>query len=371
MNIGDFPDPEAVIHFTTGEYWMSGIFTALAIVATILDLVIIYAITQDRSKSPGTRLISSLLVADLLFTAVEAIFGLLDLIHGGWSTGKIGCLWSATLILTGQCASLLSLSALCIERILVIRFHYYLTKQECYIITGTIWSASIACCLYPIYTASYPYVFGLGPSKVACAISWWETKPLALLAISIVIVVVGSGFLLVSSVYTWIYFHYRHLNRKKSEALQRQERRESDSAINSKDVSQMNAVKPEERALFIKCVSITACFFLTWTPYMLLIFISLATSRPVSSEYDGLATIAVAIYSVLNAIVLILLDNRIKSSVFQLMNWKIGTRIASPRSTEGRSPQPVRVQMGLLKTINSEGMTATVKMQPSEVLRID
>ena len=82
MNIGDFPDPEAVIYFTTGEYWMSGIFTALAIVATILDLVIIYAITQDRSKSPGTRLIFSLLAADLLFTAVEAIFGLHDLIHG-------------------------------------------------------------------------------------------------------------------------------------------------------------------------------------------------------------------------------------------------------------------------------------------------
>jgi len=208
----------------------------------------------------------------------------------------------------------------------------------------------------------------LGPSKVACAISWWETKPLALLATSIVIVVVGSGFLLVSSVYTWIYFHYRHLNRKKNEALQRQERRESDSAINSKDVSQMNAVKPEERALFIKCVSITACFFLTWTPYMLLIFISLATSRPVSSVYDGLATIAVAIYSVLNAIVLILLDNRIKSSVFQLMNWKIRSSDATQRSAEGRSPQPVRVQMGLLKTIKTAGMLTTVKLEPSRDL---
>ena len=215
MNIEDFPDPETTIFFITGEYWISGIYTCLAVVATLLDLVIIYAISLDRSKTPGTRLILSLLVADVFFTGVEAIYGIHDLIHGGWSTGRTGCLWSAILILSGECASIMSLNALSIERILVIKFHYYLTERECYAIIGSIWGVSIETCLYPLYTASYPYVYALSPSKVTCAISWWGTRPLAVLAISLVIIVVGSGFLLVSSVYSWIYLHYRALNRKK------------------------------------------------------------------------------------------------------------------------------------------------------------
>ena len=91
-----------------------------------------------------------------------------------------------------------------------------------------------------------------------------------------------------------------------------------------------------ERLLIEKSIAFSAAFLVCWIPYILKVVIEIATKEPVSFEYDCICDLAGCTNPLLNVIVLLKYDSRVKQNVVELMSMIIPktSRILAERNTD-------------------------------------
>ncbi|KAJ3270747.1 putative G-protein coupled receptor 63 [Terramyces sp. JEL0728] len=281
---------------------ITGLFGALSVV------IVLFA-TLSRKNNPSTILLLSLCWADLIFCLSAIIFGIRDLSFGGWSSGKIGCIIDSVLVTGGCFASVLTLVAVTVERYLAVMFGRTLKLSEVWIIIALIWSSSLVIALFPIYTLSFDYAIALQPGREQCTNSWWDKHPMTILMILICLAqsaVRSSGFQ--SGMQT--------TTAKENTTFSRGTNTMESSNSQATKGSTTSTSKEKEKKLLIKSIIICGTFVVT--PYLIMILYSFATSNPIPSGWDNFVSIAALSNSAVNPILLVTLDSRIKSSVYEL-----------------------------------------------------
>ncbi|KAJ3306898.1 hypothetical protein HDV03_003935 [Kappamyces sp. JEL0829] len=315
--------PDVIIPYTTAQLGAEVVHTVVSMVGLVCESLVIYASLQNRNfQSSGTVLVLSLCVADLLFSLLIVVYGVIDIREGGWSMGPTGCLVNAFLVLVTCAVSLLSLFAIALERYLIIINQRIVTAREQLLCVAGIWLGSIAICLIPIATQTHYQVFSLETSLMLCAVAWFDTHPIPLLCSGLTMTIISSSVFGMSYCYTSILYRYWTNNRRKETASQLQ----MQSAAKTEDMSRqgffyylgITNVSLQERKLFLKTTSMSGVFILCWLPYTAKVIYELASQTPSSSEWTAFFNIMASSNPTFNALLLIVFDPRVKSTLMEL-----------------------------------------------------
>ncbi|KAJ3320561.1 hypothetical protein HDV06_005184 [Boothiomyces sp. JEL0866] len=305
-----------------------------------IGVIIVLMATVPKKNNASTLLLISLCCADLMFCVTTVVFGSKDLSSGGWSTGHTGCILNSCLILGACFASVFCIIAITLERYKAVMHGKLLSNSDARLWICAIWISSILISTFPLYTGSDEYALALHPGKVICAVAWWDRSPLTIimitlsmvtLAVSVSFIVYAYVMIVVKFVSTQAAFHSsENKSDIKSAAADRKSVSKGQSTVKgsastSAHASKVNSEKPEknsrdkEKILLIKSILISGTFIVCWTPYLMMIIYSLITGTPAPSAWDSIACIFAVTNSAVNPLLLVALDSRIQSYVFEML----------------------------------------------------
>ncbi|KAJ3270748.1 hypothetical protein HDV01_007440 [Terramyces sp. JEL0728] len=319
----------------SGEVAGLAIHTVMGVAGAVGVLVVLFA-TLPRKNSPSTMLLLSLCWADLVFCLSAVIF---DLVYGGWSSGKLGCLLDTLLVLGGCFASVLTIFAITLERYLAVMYGKILKFSEIWIMIGLIWVLSFLIATFPWYTGTYGYVLALQPGRQICTVAWWDRHPMNILMLTLCLLTLAASVSFIFFAYFLKYFQTQAAVKvsggkpslqssttdpvPEKKAIKSSAKASAQSSSSQATKSELiSAPKDKEMMLLIKAIIISGTFIFCWTPYLLMIIYSLITALPAPPFWDSLISIAALLNSAVNPILLITLDSRIRSYVVELLHLK-------------------------------------------------
>ncbi|KAJ3364087.1 hypothetical protein HDU91_002738 [Kappamyces sp. JEL0680] len=283
-----------------GSAICSALHFAIAIVGTIALGVVVWC-TVGNESNPGSWLILSLCLADLGYCIESVVFGYLGAQAGGWSTGEIGCVIS-DVVVTGSCvASMLSLTALTLERYQVVAAERVLTQATTTRWLVCIWSTTLVIALMPLYTWSFRDSVAINGGMFLCTVAWWSRHPWTLVRTSLCLVVVVSSC-------SFICYAYYFIIARLAVAVPNQSQITTTTKTTFIEMAQEilqiksdlddGSIKPkaermtrQERVLLRKALTITMCFIVCWSPYTFLAFYELISGQIISREFDSIACV--------------------------------------------------------------------------------
>ncbi|KAJ3306899.1 hypothetical protein HDV03_003936 [Kappamyces sp. JEL0829] len=349
--------PNQLVPFSPAELSAEIIHTIVTLVGVAAELLVIVASLRNRNFQSGhgaTVLVLSLCVADLLFSMVCTYFGVVDIWAGGWSSGQLGCIIDAVLMLFLCCTSILFLLSVTMERYLVI-----IKRRQVTIETQQQWIAAI--CVFslvvttlPLYTNSYEYSLNLEEAKFVCVATWYGSDPYSL---TLTVLTLITIFLCVAAMvvaYTSIVLvYFRAHQRRRSAAKTTIHDASKAAAVETGyfDIFHISNISEAERRLFFKAVSISGSFMCCWCPYTLMILYEVSTQKVVSPQWSAFFNIMASTNSTLNALLLITFDPLIQFSILELLPKRTRSHPTIPvAAAQPPRPKPTHLQMEVLRS---------------------
>ena len=166
-----------------------------------------------------------------------------------------------------------------------------------------------------VYSNSYGVGIALQSSKYYCMINFTTTDPATLAIAGIILFVLAFNYVFIVYAYSCIISVFKASPRKKGN------KRENASS---------------ERLLIEKAVAFSAAYMVCWFPYILKIIFEMATKEPVSFEYDCICDLAGCTNPLLNVIVLIKYDARVKQDVQELFNVFKFSKVARKKESSNQ-----------------------------------
>lgn len=221
----------------------------------------------------------------------------------------------------------------------------------------------IAVC-FPIYLGYSSFLGGLQPGKLVCAVAWWDDHLESKICNALVVGVVMCVMVVINIIYSEIFKTFSKAQRDRDALLDGASQIEESNSANDGKTDATAAAKKlkkgggflaplmslsvKERQLLTKCVLITGSFMICWLPMLAKILYEMITKTPSSSSYDLFCTVFAASNTIINGLLLIFLDSRIKTQVveslpdwvrFKLENWSKRTE-SRGNTTSTESPEP-------------------------------
>ena len=182
---------------------------------------------------------------------------------------------------------------------------------------------------YPSYLNYNSFLGGLQPGKLVCAVAWWDTRIESRISNGLVVGAVLTVMISINMIYTEIFMAFSKAQRDRDDLLQGASMIGKDggsvdvgqAALGKQNTTPKGLLAPllglteKEKQLLIKCALITGSFMICWLPMLTKILYEMITNTPSSSEYDLFCTVFAASNTIINGLLLIFLDNRVKSQV--------------------------------------------------------
>ncbi|KAI8909161.1 hypothetical protein EDD86DRAFT_276066 [Gorgonomyces haynaldii] len=308
-----------------------------AIVGTIGCSIVIYTCLRRKVRNE-TLLFLNVMWADLLYCLGSTVFGSYQFATGKFLFEETGCVIEGTMVIMSCCLSMLTLSAIAIERYLIVVHGFNLSNNQMRTMMITILVVSVLISFWPIYTWSFPDSIGIYPTLILCTLSSWDKHPMTIAQLSLAFTIILGTSNILTFCYLQIYLKYHNTVRSLNEGLKEVEEpsiRTVSGQIQSTETSKIHSRRDKlERKVLIKCVTITAVFLICWVPYVFRLIYEIATEDVVSGHLDGFLCFICLFNSMLNPFLLYFFDGAIKSAVHELLGIK------SIRTSEyGRSSQ--------------------------------
>ena len=308
-----------IIHYDDRENLAVRVLTAQTLFAIIIDIILIIAFCRQRWQTMAidTMFILSNVVADFVFALVVLIFCVFLVSGQGWWMGQIGCLFSAVSLIVSIALSILSVVGLTAYRYFSIIYKKQFTQQHAIGAIASIWI------IIPMLVIIFVFLPGflentvaLQPSRLYCALSWWNTDhPSSIAAVYICLLVIFLSISFILFAYTHICIKYHQMRRSKAiHAL-------PTTLKNSSDLVIFVQISSKEWLLIKKALLISLSFVLAWFPYCIKIVIEVATGEPSSYSYDVYTAWIACLNTILNACILYMYDGKTRVSVIELFSF--------------------------------------------------
>ena len=116
--------PNTLIPYSSDQMIMSAIAQIIVLFGVSLEVLLLVSCIFKYKRSTSapntdTKIVMSVLIADILFCSSEAIHNFIHLAHGGWSTGIVGCRFNTNFIILSFMISISSLVLLALNRYLL------------------------------------------------------------------------------------------------------------------------------------------------------------------------------------------------------------------------------------------------------------
>ncbi|KAI8908990.1 hypothetical protein EDD86DRAFT_206623 [Gorgonomyces haynaldii] len=286
---------------------------AIAYLGLILSTILFLScITKESTTS--MMLILFLCYADILFCLTCAVFGTLDLAHGSFATGFVGCIIYTLLILSSCFYSILFVSLIALERYAAIVLARPLTKKDIWKLLHINSIVGTASFIIPFALNDYSQ-FALQSSREVCSNAFWRHEPLPLISTVVCLfVMIGSTIVLVFCYGTILRSYLRLRTSMKDTAT---------SIYDTQSAPPDKSQKDLERRLLIKCIAVSGVYVFFWSPYTIKILVEVITGKPLEVSLDIFCHCFALLNSALNPVVLYVFDARIRTNINQFL--RLGT----------------------------------------------
>ncbi|KAI8906932.1 hypothetical protein EDD86DRAFT_57711 [Gorgonomyces haynaldii] len=324
--IDDFDSlPPEYFDFTDNGLYAGLVLHMVLGVIGLLFSLLIFVSSIGRTTSPSMILILTLTMADFMFCCAAVYFGIADTIAMRFSTGKIGCLVYANIVMISCYLSITTLGAITLERYNNVVRQKTLTRKGALQILAVLILTSFLFIMTPMLLGHYE-VFALMPSHQVCAMVFWDRRaaPLSQAIIALVVILSCAGLMC----YAYVVIVMTYFKHKKSRQTGSY-KTDLGSQNKSMRTEEDEALELQfERRLLRKCIAISGLYIVCWTPYGIKGFIELFTERPIDPYWDSFCTILALLNSTLNPVLLYMFDARIKSNISDLLSQRRGSVLA-------------------------------------------
>ena len=317
---------DPIYSYSAQEYAFAVFLNFLAAIGFVLDSLIIFAFLKKRNITVSSKFILSFCCADMFLTAIILIFGIRDVIAGGYSWGSLACVVESQILVFSEGSSIMFLIAITLDRYLVIKHQYSLSHRQAHIIIFAIMIGMPFVGLPLIVGGADKHSISLQPGKLICAITWWDPSSTTVFAVYVSLVFVTTCSITMIYAYSSVIFLYKEVHSSANAAAQskmfstaKDEMSSSSSKENSIAIAQAKAT---ERLILTKCIALTGCFMVSWIPFVINVFVQQVTRRPSSSLVDNFILILVGLNTIMNSVMLLKFDLRVRSTVFGVLGIK-------------------------------------------------
>lgn len=344
--------PTANLAFTSTESYIGqAILLIEGIIGIIGIVVLLYATREDTGAK--NKLIWSLCFADFILVAVHSVQSISNLSIGGFAFGETGCIVDTYIEYLAGLGSILSLVAITVERYVSIIMGRDISEIDGWLVCTAIWIVDFLVVSVTFFAGGVDgNLFTLGESKVFCIVAYWNPVPKSIASFYFTITFVAGAIVIISYIYYAIFIIYRQINLKKAAG-----KREK-------------GLNENEKKLFIKSVMLVGLFTISYTPLLLAAVYEQVSRKPMPPAFYTLTFICCVFNSAFNPYLMILLDARIRSAVFQSpfllylfpsLERRIPGSSASKQSTSKASIKP---------RLNSKH-SSSAQAPPADVIRLD
>jgi hypothetical protein len=268
----------------------------------------------------------SLCVADWLGSILNSVYSIV-LLTAGINVGfsYYGCWLHNYFSVLFNAVSIFSLAGVALNR-------YYIVVHGCFLDDAgvkrrirNIWIISAINNLYPLTLQCSDTCVALQSSRIYCNLAFFNSHNWRILFVVsfFILFLVGIGGAVFFAYFFMVvtYFRKKRMSNRQFSITSKKDAvipgPPTQAAKPSSPIANYQFTKDELTILF-KTVSVTAVYFILWSPFLLKILIELITAAPISPEADRFIVLLVDFQSVVNALLLMLMDNKIKNNVLDL-----------------------------------------------------
>ena len=314
-------------------------------------VLLLYATREDTNAK--NKLIWSLCFADFLLVAVHSVQSISNLSIGGFAFGEAGCIVDTYIEYIAGLGSILSLVAITVERYVSIIMGRDVSEFDGWLVCAAIWIIDFLVISVTFFAGGVDSdVFTLGESKVFCIIAYWNPAPKTIASFYLTIVFVAGAMVIISYVYYSIFIIYRKINLKKSAG-----KREK-------------GLNENEKKLFIKSVALVGFFTISYTPLLVAAVYEQVSRKPMPAALYTLTFVCCVFNSAFNPYLMILLDARIRSSVFQSSFLLYFFPSLEQRVRGSSASKKVSLRASIKSRQNSKHATSA-QSSPADVIKVD
>ncbi|KAI8909162.1 hypothetical protein EDD86DRAFT_150353 [Gorgonomyces haynaldii] len=317
-------------------YAIWGPLILVASTCGVLGSTTVIVATLRHRCSNEMLLLLSLLWAD--FTACIIIFigNGYHLATGTFFFGKIGCAIEAIVIIFGAVWSMMSLSAIALERyLIVVKGKLFTRTQVIQIICGILVYAAVITG-FPYYTNHYMYLVGMFPSMCTCAVASWDKHTMNFVQMALIFVTVAGCCTVLAFCYYSIYLCYRKTMPKFSMVSTIGDFKSAESQTSSQAKAKQKK-DTLERKLFYKCLIITSTFVTCWSPYAVRVIYELCTDVIVDGHLDAFLIFITLSSSMANPFIVFTFDGTVNKNVKEMFGLMVPQSSFKSHSAAERS----------------------------------
>lgn len=286
----------------------------LATISSILILACLWQSHRASSFSVDVIFILSLCIGELLYALGNLVYSALSLYQYGWNLGFWGCaIETASLIF---CAGLVILSVLGMtaNRYLLFVYNTRMSEKQAIWAVAAIMSGLISVIL--VFVALGVLHSGIGlQSQIYCFTVAWNDDPVAITASAAILFFILQPMILLPIAYlriTLLYIRKKMITKDQTSAV--------DVRILSNQHS-LQVMSKEEWLLIRKAIAISSAYIISWLPFCLKLAFELVVKKEASLEFNFIAACFAGAEPIINAILLIYMDARIRREFLEFLAW--------------------------------------------------
>ncbi|KAI8908225.1 hypothetical protein DFJ77DRAFT_169154 [Powellomyces hirtus] len=321
-------EEEGDLSFNTEETIYSSIILALAFIVAACNSLLIVAVAVQRHELAGNNnllLVFNVACWDLLYGVTLTILYCINVFSQGFVIGQVGCQLQGFVLNFIVTNSIWGICSMLLERYAAIVRSKPLEYRSCFYLIASGWAVCA------IFSSLPSFVNGAirQPSGVYCIVDWTTSNGYLLILVIWDMLLCSAGIALMLVTYYMINKRVREVQRRTREATHGPSYSSSNlghsgTGSNSATRSGGAGTKPSreesamQRRIFIKSVMIASAFVICWSPYCLLICISVFRIATIPPWYDGLAASCTYLNAILNPCLVIWYDKSVRDMVKHL-----------------------------------------------------
>ena len=278
------------------------IHTIGAFLNWISNLIVLIA-NFNKIAIPSTALLLLLCVFDFINGFQHSVLGTSSILYGSYIWPFSVCQLDYFINISCSGGNLLTVASIAIERYLSaknLRSHSW--RAVGFWVVGII-TTCVLIALSPYFIGDPTDFIILEESGFNCVANWSSTVPSARYITWLSLLVIGCSCFIVASCYFMVYRIFV-------------------SALSKAPEPNLDA----QKMILMRCVIITVIFLVLWSGYLCKILYHLVTQERTSPIFASISTSMVILNSVINPLLMILLDNRVKQNVLGLLGYRGSTQ---------------------------------------------
>ena len=295
--------------YTPVQYFSASFLLLVSICGLVLEIVILTSIIWDRARklNSGNILLIGVGINAFFLTVFGATTSIYNLVYGGYAWNFFWCdtVWT-NFLLFFECSVVLTVIALVVDLYLLLICRIYSTAFQGKLMVFSMWiiSGLVMSIQYILDTPGKNENVTLQSGHLVCMVDFTNKSSRAIISIALCLGIVTLGVFFVCYTYLKIFLLYFKSNR--------------DGQWFRTNI----AMTDLEKTLLFRSVSVFSAFIIFWTPYLIKIIIEVASSAPVSSEYDCFATIMFALFDLSTVLLMVFQDGHLRRSIYTFLNVK-------------------------------------------------